>query len=578
MRDTELTGDEAAKWRDKYLDALDAQEQQEKAYQAESQLLSKALARVSLAAEGQHPELDLVLEALRRSLRADDKNSISSHLQRLEESLLNFERYRDQNAAQQSDALQAMAARLQQIAPERALKKQLRSLSLDATKHRNRLDAYPELLRTLEQLQAQVLAERDPEPAKPGGLMSRWFASSDHRDEQTTGHQPEPEEAGLAPSTGAERNDGAGKADRALFELNPNATLRDSETVSENLRAIINELLLSVEAQAIAPERVSALQQRLRSGISNADLLPALGEVRDLVLAAYMAATRAFRGYLTEVNQQLADIYQVIEGAAHQSDDLLQASDQMQQQMLSEFAELEDQSARAESLDALKHQVQSRLGNIRAALHEYQSASERDHPVTEQLNLLAARVREMEQEASRSREVLEEQRAKALTDPLTGMPNREAYNERIQLEQQRFQRYGHPLTLAVCDLDYFKNINDTLGHQAGDRVLKVLSSAIAKRLREVDFFGRYGGEEFVIVMPETSADNAFVVLDRIRAAIAKTAFNYKDTPVDITVSIGIAEFRAGGNETAELVFGRADKALYDAKAAGRNTCMLASGE
>ncbi|WP_339899039.1 diguanylate cyclase [uncultured Gilvimarinus sp.] len=578
MHDSELTGDGAVKWRDKYLDALDAQEQQEKAYQAESQLLAKALARVSLAAEGQHPELDQVLEALRRSLRADDKGSLGEHLQRLEQSLLDVERYRDKNTAQQSAALQAMAARLQQLTPERALKKQLRSLSLDATRQRNRLDAYPELLHTLEQLQEQVLAERVQETARPASLLTRLFgAGSDAHGREAAAAAPGQEDEHLPP--GAEQGSGSAvKADRALFELNPNATLRDSETVSDNLRAIINELLLSVEAQAIAPERVSALQHRLRSGISNADLLPALGEVRDLVLAAYMAATRAFTGYLTEVNEQLVDIYQVIEGAAQQSDGWQQASDQMQQKMLSEFAELEGQSARAESLDALKHQVQNRLGNIRAALQEYQSASERDHPVTEQLNLLAARVREMEQEATHSREVLEEQRAKALSDPLTGMPNREAYNERIHLEQQRFQRYGHPLTLAVCDLDYFKNINDTLGHQAGDRVLKVLSSAIAKRLREVDFFGRYGGEEFVIVMPETNAEQAFGVLDRIRAAIAKTAFNYKDTPVDITVSIGIAEFRAGADESAELVFGRADKALYDAKAAGRNTCMLASGE
>ena len=571
MREPEITGEGANKWRDKYLDVLEAQEQQEKAYQGDLQLLAKALARVSLAAEGQHPELDAALERLRQSLRGDDKNSIGQHLQRLEQALLEFERFRDKSAAEQSAALQGMAAQLLSLAPERALKKQLRTLTQDATRQRDRLDIYPGLLRQLEQLQGQVLAEKPPQAAKNNGLMARLLGSGN-----ASSPQDSPPEDDLATPSAPATGSAAGKADRALFELNPNATLRDSETVSENLRGIINELLLSVEAQAIAPERVSALQKRLRLGLSNADLLPALGEVRDLVLAAYMAATRAFAGYLTEVNQQLADIYQVIEGAAHHSSDLQQASEQMQQQMLSEFAELENRSLRAENLDELKHQVQSRLGNIRAALHDYQNSGARDHPVTEQLSQLAERIRDMEQEASRSREVLEEQRTKALTDPLTGMPNREAYIERMALEQQRFQRYGHPLTLAVCDLDYFKKINDTLGHQAGDRVLKVLSGAMAKRLREVDFFGRYGGEEFVIVMPETSAQQAFVVLDRIRAAIAKTAFNYKETPVDLTVSIGIAAFSAG--ESAESVFERADKALYDAKAAGRNRCMVANGE
>src|SRR5690554_5432550 len=98
---------------------------------------------------------------------------------------------------------------------------------------------------------------------------------------------------------------------------------------------------------------------------------------------------------------------------------------------------------------------------------------------------------------------------------------------------------------------------------------------MAKQLREVDFFGRYGGEEFVVVMPQTTAQQAFVVLDRIRAAIANTDFSYKETPVELTVSIGIAEFIAAANETAEEVFSRADKALYDAKAQGRNVCVVA---
>src|SRR5690606_34574310 len=100
---------------------------------------------------------------------------------------------------------------------------------------------------------------------------------------------------------------------------------------------------------------------------------------------------------------------------------------------------------------------------------------------------------------------------------------------------QRWRRYKHPLTLAICDLDHFKKINDSLGHQAGDRVLKVISRSIAKRLRQVDFFGRYGGEEFVVIMPETNSEQACSVLEKIRIAIAETAFNYKGQPLPITL-------------------------------------------
>jgi diguanylate cyclase len=568
MGEPDEHNDGAAKWRDKYLDALDEQERQEQAHQADRALLTRALTRVCLAAEGQSSELDSSLEALRHSLRENNLSAVQGLLDKLEQTLLEFERTREQNTATQVDTLQAMAGQLLALSPDRALKKQLRALSQAAARQREQLDTYPQLLRQLEQLQHQVLAQQPAEPSPSGGFMARLLGGG--KAESQPADPPPEAQAHTHAASGAP----SGKADRALFELNPNATLRDSETVSENLRTIITQLLQSVEAQAIAPERVSALQNQLRAGISNADLLPALEEVRDLVMAAYMAATRTFASYLTAVNLDLTEIYRAIEGAAHSSANLQQAGEQMQLQVLNQFAKLEDQSAQATDLDHLKHQVQDRLGHIRAALTEYQNTSGQESSAGTQLNELATRLREMEQEAQRSRKVLAEQRAKALTDPLTGLPNREAYRDRMQHEQQRFTRYGHPLTLAVIDLDFFKKINDSLGHQAGDRVLQVLSNAIAKRLREVDFFGRYGGEEFVVAMPDTTGQQAFGVLDRIRAAIAKTAFNYKNTPVTLTISIGIVQFTSGMN--AESAFEHADKALYDAKAAGRNQCIIAT--
>src|SRR5690606_18056861 len=151
------------------------------------------------------------------------------------------------------------------------------------------------------------------------------------------------------------------------------------------------------------------------------------------------------------------------------------------------------------------------------------------------------RVNVMERDAETNRAKLKEHRHKALHDPLTQLPNREAYDERMRHEVKRWQRYGHPLTLAVCDIDHFKKINDRFGHQAGDRVLKVISRAMEKRLREVDFFGRYGGEEFVVLMPETTAADALGVLDKIRAAIAETSFHYRHEPLNIPLCLGITE-------------------------------------
>ena len=156
---------------------------------------------------------------------------------------------------------------------------------------------------------------------------------------------------------------------------------------------------------------------------------------------------------------------------------------------------------------------------------------------------------------------------------MTGLPNREAYNQRAYTEMQRFKRYGRPLSLAVCDVDHFKRINDTYGHQAGDKVLKMLAKVLRTRLREVDFIARYGGEEFVILLPETETANALHVLDKIRSGIGNTPFRFKDEPVTITISFGISACLEG--EMIEQSFARADQALYDAKKQGRNRCIIA---
>ncbi len=546
------------RWKDKYLDLLDQQESLEERYKDQLQLLRRALVRVSVAADGQQPSLDKALEALRASVRSEQDAQLARELQSLDKQLLQFDEQRDATSTQLRGALQSLIVPLLGREPPRPIKKELREIAQEVSRQQQLLHAYPGLLERVAGLQAQILSEDADESPEPEGFFSRLLGK----------------DKAAAPADVAEPDVERSKADRVLFELNPNASLRDSETVSETLRRIINDLLQSVEAQALAPERVIAVQQRLQSGIRNADLIPVLEEVRDLVMSAYMAATRAFTSYLNGVNLELADIYSALEGAQSSGSDLQSASASMQADMLAEFVRLENQTRDATDLNQLKDQVQSRLGSIRAALETYQQRSDEAAPMLNQLGALAQKLRAMEAEAQKNRQVLEEQRAKALCDPLTGIANREAYNERIELEQLRFRRYGNPLVLAVCDLDHFKKINDSLGHQAGDRVLQVLSHAISKRLREVDFFGRYGGEEFVVIMPETTAEQALGVLDRIRAAIAKTEFSYKSTPVTLSVSVGIAQFQEG--EEASEVFARADRALYDAKAEGRNRCKVSS--
>ena len=320
-------------------------------------------------------------------------------------------------------------------------------------------------------------------------------------------------------------------------------------------------------------KKVEMIRTRLNVATTADAFIKTLEELRDLVMQAYLFANQAFASYLKNVNQELTDIYSLVGGAVELESARRVASSNLQSSVRKGMESLESNAESAIDLAQLKNLVQSQIGNIRQALDHYQQSELDQVQLAHQLEALASKIKVMEAEAVKNHTVLEKQRYKALHDPLTELPNREHYNERASYECQRWQRYSRPLTLAVFDIDHFKKINDSHGHQAGDRVLKVIGRSVAKRLREVDFFCRFGGEEFVALMPETSLADAMPVLDAIRAAIANAAFNYKEQPISITLSIGVTEFKAG--DDVESAFLRADEALYAAKAGGRNCVKTA---
>jgi diguanylate cyclase (GGDEF)-like protein/PAS domain S-box-containing protein len=162
------------------------------------------------------------------------------------------------------------------------------------------------------------------------------------------------------------------------------------------------------------------------------------------------------------------------------------------------------------------------------------------------------------------------------TDPLTGILNRRTFVIRAEQEIVRAQRYERPLAFAMIDIDNFKAVNDTYGHAVGDDALVHVVNIVAAVLRRSDVFGRWGGEEFALLLPETDENSALITVQRLRKKIAETPLERSDNlavPLTVTVSIGVTGRRldgeTGGN-TLESMTGRADQALYLAKRSGRN--------
>ena len=153
-------------------------------------------------------------------------------------------------------------------------------------------------------------------------------------------------------------------------------------------------------------------------------------------------------------------------------------------------------------------------------------------------------------------------------DALTGLFNRRYVDDKLEGEFARANRYGHPLSVAVCDIDYFKRVNDTFSHEMGDAVLRKVAELLRDGVRQSDTVARYGGEEFVVVFPETPAEDAARIVERIREAVATYPWHTLHLDLKVTVSAGVSGDLAV--ESYEKLIGRADKKLYEAKHNGRN--------
>lgn len=164
----------------------------------------------------------------------------------------------------------------------------------------------------------------------------------------------------------------------------------------------------------------------------------------------------------------------------------------------------------------------------------------------------------------------------SLIDPLTRLLNRRAMIERIESEQRRSARSQSGFSLLLADIDYFKQVNDHYGHNCGDAVLKGVSSTLKDRIRGGDQAGRWGGEEFLLLLPDTRSDGAAVLAESLRSAVESLSFQCEESTLNVTMTFGVMECTAG--DGIDDCIRKADEALYRGKAGGRNRCVAYEAE
>ncbi len=609
--------DDAQRWKDKYLSSLEQQEKLDRRWESRLDLLRRGLVRSSLAAEGADKAVDQCMQEMREILRRDDMDAALGNLiPRLEKAVLDSEQRRQQRAGEAAAALASLIEQLQRLRPPREVRKALKSLGKqleDATTHQYLL---PALLSQLSNLQGQALTVLQAPVQEQPGLLQRLFGSRGETSESTaqapgsvteaTGvaeelaveltptptptptavavaNEPPPSVSKVASvparhqvqdaspvldslplPPGLVRQEQAGDSPFSLPSSEPGYS-----AVAPHIASSLRNLLDELELPARHLPQGEALRLRLEGNLNWYELVPVLDDLAVLVLAVTDSGQREFAGYLKQLNERLAAFIKTLSEAHEGYSASVENARSFNQQLRDLVSDLQNSVQEAADLESLKQALEQRLEGLLQSVssHQRQRDSASDD-VAERLQGLVKRVAEMEQEAQQFREHIEEQRQKSLLDPLTGLPNRAAWSERLDLEVARRQRYGGQLLLAVLDVDHFKRINDGYGHLAGDRVLKIIAGELSKRLRKTDFIARFGGEEFVLLIPATPLEGGVQLLETLRAAIEACPFHFKGEPVTITFSAGIAEFRNG--EATEVTFERADQALYRAKGAGRN--------
>lgn len=361
-------------------------------------------------------------------------------------------------------------------------------------------------------------------------------------------------------------------ADSLSADVPQDVVVKDEASVDSQFEAVASELIQLVDALSLSADhkqRVALLIKRIRTQLSFGELVSILAELIELVQISTSSAHEDFEQYLISLNSQLAAVQGFL--SESQSDQSISGKAQkaLDSQVRQEVSNIHTAVNQSTSLDDLKVTVASQLDGIVFAMDEFRkSEEERESRSQQRHDELMQQMQSMEEESRRVKAHMEEERMKARTDSLTGLPNRAAYDDHLKKEFERWSRYQQGFSIAIGDLDHFKSINDNYGHLVGDKVLRLVSRVLSKTLRAADFIARYGGEEFIILLPATSISDATGAIDKLRASVCNSPFNFHGEPVQITMSFGVAETKTG--DTLDQLFERADAALYRAKGGGRN--------
>ena len=338
----------------------------------------------------------------------------------------------------------------------------------------------------------------------------------------------------------------------------------------------LRELLGRMRWPDTLAAEVEAFKAKLADGVAPDAWVEVMEQLTALVAETVRDSCdqiRAAEEFLTGLTARLEELDTFMQKGSLLRDQSLAGGRELGRVVRGEVQVIEDTVREATDLGQLREDVGRHVAVIESNLGAHIAAEEERHrQAHETEQALRTRLEQLESEAAGLRKEVAVVQELAMVDPVTGLPNRAAWDDRLRQEYARWRRFKGQLSLAVFDVDNFKSINDRFGHASGDKALNVIATALRSRVRQTDFIARYGGEEFAVLLIGASRVAGLRVSDEMRQAVARAGLHARNRPVEVTISCGVTEF--AGEDTPEKAFERADAALYEAKRTGKNRCVL----
>lgn len=585
-----MSQDDSDKWKKKYYDGLERIEAQDVRLADLEALLRSGIARLTLAAEGQDPVIDRELQSLRKLVRgACPTDDVRRALDHLADTLRRHEKVRATGSpvTNTPDARELLIVLLRDLRAPAALQTELTELRDHAAAGDDAVfRQVPAFLAKLSRLATTTTTDSQTvttpvSPAGTQGLVTDWEPFDVLIDSL---HLPPDDKAALVRHRAALAAGRVQHQWQALLQelsnlinrrLDAGLSVSSGGPQTPATNTVMLELLHYIPLPGELADRLEAIRDRLAEDIPANEwpqVLTAIAELIAEMRKRIESEKSDLESFLLQLTGRLKELDASLQGADRARRSSVESGRQLDQAVQEQVSGIESSMQHSATLDDLKSAIQGRIETIRVRMDNYrQQEAERSAEMERRLQELATQVTGFEQETTELRGALRRRHEQALLDALTGVANRLAWDERLDQEVSRWQRYGTPLALLVLDVDHFKQINDQYGHKAGDKALQLIAQVLRQNLRDTDFLARYGGEEFVALVTDKSVENVSALAKKLLKAIESADFHFRGQPVAITLSCGFATFRK--DDTADTVFQRADAAVYRAKAEGRNRCF-----